>query len=235
MKTLTLITALTLSGSLLAEHSPQQINQSFIKAAENYQAKAEKALESGNTHNAGIYTKLAAIKRDAAASKGGYDWTEYHKLTGQLKFDGKKTTHKKKYSTNDAAKRYERLAKKSQVAGDSEKAEIYTRMAEIKRAAGKSNGDFDWTEYHQLEAKLGKTNKKTSNGKPHTNNLIERAQKHAALANSTNKSGDSYASNIHTRLAAILIDSASKKMKQQKIDWSEHDELQELLTKHNQQ
>ena len=237
MKTLTLIATLALSGSLFAEKTAQQANQSVLETAKKYDNKAELAVENGNDHNANIYTKLAAIKREAAVSKGGYHWDEYHKLTGML--DHSKGSKSKKAgakdSFSDAAKRYDKLARKATKAGNANDAEVYTRMAEIKREATKSKGNFDWSEYHALEGKLSKPHKKAAKSKMRSNDLIEKAQEHAALANSTNKSGDDYASQIHTRLAAILIDSASKKEKSETIDWSEHDELQNRLKNHNKQ
>ena len=60
----------------------------FLKAAVEYEAKANQAMQDGNEHNAEIYTKLAGIKRSAAAAavKGeGFKWTEYFELKKQLK------------------------------------------------------------------------------------------------------------------------------------------------------
>lgn len=57
------------------------------KAAVEYMEKADKAAAEGNAHDAGIYTKMAQIKRDAgAAAKAGkeFSWDEYHALSGQL-------------------------------------------------------------------------------------------------------------------------------------------------------
>lgn len=60
----------------------------FLKAAEEYTAKANEAMQNGDEETAEIYTKLAAMKREAAAAAAngkGYDWTEYFKLKKQLK------------------------------------------------------------------------------------------------------------------------------------------------------
>lgn len=63
-------------------------NDGFLKAAADYQEKANKAMAEGNEHNAKIYTQLSNMKKEAAAAsaKGkGYDWTEYFALQKQLK------------------------------------------------------------------------------------------------------------------------------------------------------
>ena len=60
----------------------------FLKAAYEYQVKATQAMVAGNEHNAQIYTQLANIKKEAAASAAagkGYDWTKYFGLQKQLK------------------------------------------------------------------------------------------------------------------------------------------------------
>ena len=151
-----------------AEKSADQINQSFLKTAQQYENKAVSATRNGNAHNASIYQKLAAIKRDAASANGKYDWTEYHKLKGQLDYKetpsadakGLKKPHKSKevetYSLEGAAKKYDDLAKKSTQSGQAEQASIYRRMAAIKREASATGGNYDWTEYHALEAQLKK-------------------------------------------------------------------------------
>jgi hypothetical protein len=57
------------------------------KAAVQYEEKAAKAAAEENTHDAGIYTRMAQIKRDAgSAAKAGkeFSWDEYHALSGQL-------------------------------------------------------------------------------------------------------------------------------------------------------
>ncbi len=63
-------------------------SQAFLDAADEYEAKANEAMNNGNEHNARIYTRLANIKRDAAiALETGksHDWTEYFKLKKELK------------------------------------------------------------------------------------------------------------------------------------------------------
>ncbi|MFC4992086.1 hypothetical protein [Rubritalea tangerina] len=249
MKTLSLLTSLTLTVAALAEGGG---NYSFNDAAKKYDAKAEAAEAAGNQHNADIYRKLADIKRDAAKSKGGYDWSEYHQLQGQLKHDHKKHTHKAehkktKYSFDDAAQKYEMLAKKAREAGANEKAAIYSRMAAIKREAQAAGGKYDWSEYHALEAKLHDSKHKDAHknhkhsAKQHpqktqlktSNKLIEEAQNHASLANKANDADDNYAAQIHTRLAAICIDAAAKGSKEE-FDWTEYKELKEMLKNHKQ-
>jgi hypothetical protein len=149
----TLITSLLLSACVLAENS----NYSFEDAAKKYDAKAKAALEAGNDQDAAIYQKLAAIKRDAAKTNGNYDWSEYHALTAKLGTGNKKHyTHKKKYSADDGAAKYDKLAKKAADAENYEEAAIYKRMAEIKREAAASKGKYDWKESHQLEGTLKK-------------------------------------------------------------------------------
>ena len=250
MKTLTALCSLCLSCSLIAENNGQHINNGFLKTAKEYDAKAERADQNGNTHNTEIFKKLAAIKREAAVSTKGYDWTEYHKLNGQLN-STKKKPKKKQHSFENAAKRYDRLAKKALDAGNSEKSAKYTRLAEIKREAQNAGGNYDWSEYEKLSAELDKGKKVTKDEKKHQKissekvvtkkaaikeeatptNFIKNAQKHAALANKSSAADDSYSAQIHTRLAAILIDAAAKKSENRVIDWTEYKELKELLGK----
>lgn len=149
----TLITTILLAGCALAENNT---HYSFEDAAKKYDSKAEIALKNGNANDAAIYTKLAAIKRDAAKSSGSYDWSDYHALSAQLGAKPKKVQHKKKasYSFEDAAVKYDKLAEKATKSGNTEHAAIYTRMAAIKREAANSKGKYDWSEYHELEAKL---------------------------------------------------------------------------------
>lgn len=59
----------------------------FIKTAKQYQEKSDAAREAGDAEKAGIYAKLAEIKREAAAAVNegkGYDWTLYYDLVKQL-------------------------------------------------------------------------------------------------------------------------------------------------------
>ena len=250
MKTLTTLCSLALSCTLMAENSGHQANQGFLKAAKEYDTKAERSSQNGNAHNAEIFKKLAAIKREAAVSTNGYDWAEYHKLSGQLNSD-KKKPQKKNRSFKDAAKRYEQLAKKALEAGNAEKSATYTRLAEIKREAHKSGGNYDWSEYEKLSAKLDKGKKLSKDEQSHKEapakkevtkkppvkkqstptNFITAAQKHAALANESNAAKDNFSAQIHTRLAAILIDAAAKQSENRAIDWTEFKELKELLGK----
>lgn len=258
MKILTTLTTLFLSCALMAENNGQQANQGFLNAAKEYDAKAESASQNGNSHNAEIFTKLAAIKREAAVSTNGYDWAEYHKLSGQLNSAKKKPqknhSKKKQNGFEDAAQRYDQLAKKAIEAGNPEQAASYTRLAAIKREAQKAGGNYDWSEYHKISSNLhkGKKGKKVGKHekspkkaptkkdvtkKPTTNkhtpptNFITTAQKHAALANKSNAAKDDYSAQIHTRLAAILIDAAAKQSENRTIDWTEYKDLKELLGK----
>lgn len=164
--------SLIMASPSFAEKSAEQINQSFLKTSQKYEDMAVKAARDGNAADAAIYQKLAAIKRDAAAVQGNYDWSEYHKLKAQLsKSQGgqwkkahkkdaklhKEKPHKKGgYSAEGAAEKYEKLAAEASQAGAAEKASIYRRMAAIKREAAASGGKYDWTEYHALEAELSK-------------------------------------------------------------------------------
>ena len=167
MKLISLATIvfLTFTCHLMAERNNSGVNQSFLETAKKYDQQAEKAAENGHDHNAAIYRQLAQIKREAAVHKGSYDWSQYHKLKGQLRHGKGKKAHSKKAKTPK-------------------------------------------------------------------NDHIAAAQKQAALANKANKSGDNYASQIHTRMAAILIDAAAKKSDNKRIDWTEYKELTEMLNKH---
>ena len=262
MKILTILSSLLLSCSLMAENDGKHVNQGFLKTAKEYDAKAERAANNDNAHNAAIFKKLAAIKREAAVSTNGYDWAEYHKLNGQLKHDHKKAKHEKKKNKpsgfEGAAQRYDKLSKKALDAGDSEKAATYARLAEIKREAQKAGGNYDWAEYHKLSRQLNHDNKKPGHEKGKKpmhkekvkekvstktkmetktttqstpTNYITSAQKHAALANKSNAAKDNFSAQIHTRLAAILIDAAAKQSENRVIDWTEYKELKELLGK----
>jgi hypothetical protein len=181
MKTLTTLCTLILSCSLMAENNGQQANQGFLNAAKEYDTKAKRAANNGKPKNAEIFTRLAAIKREAAVSTNGYDWAEYHKLTGQLKHTKGNKTKKGKPAD--------------------------TKAPEPKPEA-----------------------KKAPVKKPPTD-LIGTAQKHAALANKASAADDNYAAQIHTRLAAILIDSAAKQSENRAIDWTEYNDLKGLLDK----
>ncbi|WP_018970456.1 hypothetical protein [Rubritalea marina] len=168
MKNTILISAIALLsvGASHAEKSNADIQNDFLKTAKKYDQKAELAAIAGNNNDAAIYKKLADMKRDAAKVGGNYDWTEYHKLQGQLNHgnDGAKKhgeKHAKKvkkqsYSVEGAAQKYDQLAAQSIASGNAEHAAIYKRMAEIKREASKSGGSYDWSEYHELEGKLKK-------------------------------------------------------------------------------
>ncbi len=70
----------------------------FRNTAKEYKVKATNAMSSGHSENAAIYTRLSDIKEEAAklADDGKWsdiDWSEYHKLNGQLINHSK--THKK--------------------------------------------------------------------------------------------------------------------------------------------
>ncbi len=166
----------------MAENNGQQANQGFLNAAKEYDTKAKRAANNGKPNNAEIYTRLAAIKREAAVSTNGYDWAEYHKLTSQLKHTKGNKTKKGKTAHSNAP--------------------------EPKPAA-----------------------KKIAPVKKPPTDLIGAAQKHAALANKASAADDNYAAQIHTRLAAILIDAAAKQSENRAIDWTEYNELTVLLNK----
>lgn len=68
----------------------------FRHTAKEYKVKASKAMSSGHSENAAIYTRLSEIKEEAAklADEGKWsdiDWSEYYKLNGAL------TNHSKKH------------------------------------------------------------------------------------------------------------------------------------------
>jgi len=188
MKILTILSSLLLSCSLMAEGDGKHVNQGFLKTAKEYDAKAQRAANNNNAHNAEIYKKLAAIKREAAVSTNSYDWTEYHKLNGQLNNDNKKAKHNKGKKPMHKEKMKEKASTKA------------------------------------------KMEKKTTQQTTPTN-YITSAQKHAALANKSSTAKDNYSAQIHTRLAAILIDAAAKQSENRDIDWTEYKELKELLGK----
>lgn len=244
ISTIITIASLTCAFPALAEGDHKQVNQGFLDAAAQYEAKAEHAKANGNRHNAAIFKKLAAIKREAAVHQGNYDWSKYHALQGELNHKNK-NPHDQKHAPNkgflDAAKNYKELAKKSRAEGDHRRAHIYNRMAAIKMKAAHAKGEFDWSEYHELNAKLNQSPKENTahnnqHGKTPDNNqsgkLIADAQKHAALANKSSADGDNYASQIHSRLAAILIDAAARENDGKEIDWTEFKKLNEMLEQH---
>jgi hypothetical protein len=79
------------------------------KAAVGFEHKAAKALKDDNAQDATIYTRMAQIKRDAAAAgKEGksFSWNEYHALNGQLSGNSKPSGDK-----NKVAKDKEKYAK----------------------------------------------------------------------------------------------------------------------------
>ena len=86
MKNTILISAFALLsvGVASAEKSNADIQNDFLKTAKKYEQKADLAALAGNNNDAAIYKKMAEMKREAAKVGGNYDWTEYHKLQGQL-------------------------------------------------------------------------------------------------------------------------------------------------------
>jgi len=69
----------------------------FRKTATEYQQKAKKYGDKGNSEVAALYQRMAEIKLDAAskADKGKWDdidWSEYHEIEGKIA----KLKHKKK-------------------------------------------------------------------------------------------------------------------------------------------
>lgn len=149
------------------------------KAAIQYEEKAAKAEADGNAHDAGIYKRMAQIKRDAgAAAKAGkeFSWDEYHALNGQLtggkkaKGEHKKSEDKgnvldskteKKGSPGDgfmrAAVEYSEKVIAAAEAGDAKKAGIYSKLAKCKMEAAiaaNAGKDYDWTQYHELSKQL---------------------------------------------------------------------------------
>ncbi|WP_143158308.1 hypothetical protein [Rubritalea squalenifaciens] len=238
---------MSLHTSSATESSGDQ--SGFLAAAAEYEQLATKASKDGNQETASIYRKLAAIKRDAATSQGDYDWTEYYALKARLSPEkGKQKPKKSENGFINAAKEYEKKAAQAKKSGDTRKAQIYSKMAQIKLKAAVSGDDFNWEEYNQLKEQLEKAtlispkmaslNSQANEHPKHITDdpkgdLIKLAQEHAAQANISSEAGDSYASQIHTRLAAILIDAAAKRDADQSIDWKEYRELKSVLTKHH--
>lgn len=243
-----LILASTILPALCETESPTD-QSGFLDAAAEYEQLATQARLGGNSEAAAIYRKLAETKREAATSQGDYDWTEYYALKAKLSPEkGKQKPKKSENGFINAAKEYEKKAAQAKKSGDTRKAQIYSKMAQIKRKAAVSGDDFKWEEYNQLKEQLEKAtliSPKMASHKTQANehlkhkaddpkgDLIKLAQEHAALANTTSEAGDSYASQIHTRLAAILIDAAAKRDADQSIDWKEYRELKSVLTKHH--
>lgn len=146
-----LFTSLLLVSTALAENA----GHSFLDTALAYDKKATIAHKAGDTNNAAIYTRLAAIKREAHAANGKYDWSEYHKLSSQLshptKHQPKTTPHS---GFEETAKKYDKLAADAQQLGKISEAATYKRLAAIKREAHAADGKYDWSEYYKLEARL---------------------------------------------------------------------------------
>jgi len=150
----------------------------FNSAAERYAKQAAEARAAGNAADAQIYDRLAQIKRDAAAHRGGkpFDWGEYHKLAGQLSGkQGHKKQHDKKHHDKKAhdkkahnkggggflktAEKYTAMANQAMQNGDERKARIYTQLAAMKReaaAAAVQGKNYDWSVYFKLKDQLKK-------------------------------------------------------------------------------
>ena len=146
-----LFPSLLFASSALAENA----GHSFLDTALTYDKKATISHKAGDTNNAAIYTRLAAIKREAYAANGKYDWSEYHKLSSQLNHPPKhqpKTTQHSGFE--ETAKKYDKLAADAHQLGKTSEAATYERLAAIKREAHAADGKYDWSEYHKLEARL---------------------------------------------------------------------------------
>lgn len=153
------------------------------------------------------------------------------------------------------AQEYENKAVNAEDRGNDHNATIFRKLAQIKREAAVAKGGYDWSEYYKLKEQLRFDAKDKQHGKKHkrkhadkekvqhhkehtekagnkTTQYISHAQKQAALANKATDNGDSYASQIHTRLAAIYIDAAAKQSNGEKINWTELKELELMLKKH---
>ena len=92
-----LLSALLLLSSSFAFAEGKGKTNWAEQAAQSYEKKAAHAASHGETENAKIYKRLAEIKRESAAvsNKGKqFDWSEYHKLKGQLDH-GKRKKHAK--------------------------------------------------------------------------------------------------------------------------------------------
>jgi len=215
----------------------------FIEAAERYAQQAIEAEAAGNVEDAAIYLKLSQIKQAAAAAaeKGeGFNWDEYHQLSGQL--SGKKG-HKHGKGKNTAAERYANLAKKARAEGNEADAKIYDRLSQIKldAAAHKGENPFDWAEYHNLNGQLsGKNKHAKKDGKKHDkkhgkkdagNGFLKTAQEYTVKANEAMQAGDEESAAIYTKLAAIKREAAAAAQNGQGYDWAEYFKLKGQLKK----
>ena len=140
----------------------------FLDAASEYEKKAAQAAAKGKFADAAIYSKLADMKRGAAAGTFK-DWDAYHQLAARLsdhkkhkaKQDKDKAKHKAKGKSDNgflkAADEYQEKANKAMAAGNEHNARIYTQLANMKRdaaAAAEKGKGYDWTEYFALQKQL---------------------------------------------------------------------------------
>ena len=184
MKTISAMAALTLAFLPASLFADGKDNSGWAEeAAKKYEQKAEWAEKEGMPRAASIYRRMAEIKREAGrASKHGkkYDWSEYHKLEGQLNHikaeRGKDTKHAKHGGDKHAgegflkaAEEYREQARNARKHGDSDNARIYMQLAEHKVAAAKAakaGEGYDWTAYHELRKKLNGGNDHKGHDKP---------------------------------------------------------------------
>lgn len=82
------VLAFALSGVAMAEGSGKGGDE-FRNTAARYAAQAQQARAKGQHEKARAYSRMAAIKRNAAslADKGRWseiDWSEYHRLSAEV-------------------------------------------------------------------------------------------------------------------------------------------------------
>ncbi len=165
------------------------------EAAIGYEQKALKATESGDLNAAGIYLRMAQIKRDAgAAAKAGeeFSWDEYHKLNGEL-HGGKKDALDKKKET----KGKDKMSEKS----DGKKAEGKEKSKD-KEAYAEKKGKED-----------------PGAGFTKTAEQYHKKSFEALKAGETDKAG------IYMELAKMKLDAAAAVREGKDYDWTQYHEL----------
>ena len=170
------------------------------KAAVQYEEKAAKAEAEDNVRDAGIYRRMAQIKRDAgAASKAGeeFSWDEYHALSKLL---GGEKKEKGKDAKNAEWKKAE-----------------WKNKSDDKNAGKKNKPDGK-------EAEAGKKGK----GNP-GDGFISAAQEYQKLSIKAAKAGDTEKVGIYGQLAKIKLDAAAAANQGKDFDWTEYHALKKKL------
>jgi len=163
----------------------------FVNAAKQYEEKANKARANGNNEAARIYTRMAEIKRTAAAGKLK-NWDEYHKLSAQLKdamgWDKGAKKHADKKSKEKKAG-FGTYKDKGNDAWDKKK--TAKAPSHDKKEQLKNNGSNDAEKRAKITAKYEK-----------------QAQAHMTMADEALKDSDTQTANIHNKLAQILVNAS---------------------------